>query len=73
MRALDIKAMTYEELEAKLLKNRCALRAEKDLEEKRRLAREDHDLMLEMDRRWNEAERLRRGGGDGGGEPRPVP
>ena len=73
MRALDIKAMTYEELEAKLLENRRALRAAKDLEEKRRLAREDHDLMLEMDRRWNEVERSRRGGGDGSGEPRPVP
>ena len=73
MRLADIKAMAYEELEAKLLENRRALRAAKDLEEKRRLAREDHDLMLEMDRRWNEAERRRRGDEDGGGEPRPVP
>ena len=73
MRRADIKAMAYEELEAKLLENRRALRAAKDLEEKRRLAREDHGLMLEMDRRWNEAERLRKGGGNGGEEPRPVP
>ena len=70
---MNITAMMYGELEAKLLENRRALRAAKDLEEKRRLAKEDHDLMLEMDRRWNEAERLRRGGGDGGEEPRPVP
>lgn len=70
---MNIEAMTYEELEAKLLENRRALRAAKDVEEKRRLAREDHDLMLEMDRRWNEAEHLRRGSGDGSGKPRPVP
>ena len=57
---MNLKEMTYEELEAKLLENRCALRATKDLEEKRRLVSKDHDLMLEMDRRQDEAERLRR-------------
>ena len=57
---MNLKEMTYEELEAKLLGNRCALRATKDLEEKRRLVSKDHDLMLEMDRRLDEAERLQR-------------
>ena len=69
---MNIKTMTYEELEFKLLENRCALRATKDLEEKRQLINKGHDIMQEMDRRWNEAERLQRGGEDGGEEPHPV-
>ena len=69
---MNIKEMTYKELETKLLENRCALRATKDLEQKRRLVRKGHDLMREMDRRWNEAERLQRGDENGGEEARPV-
>ena len=57
---MNIKEMTNEELEAELLENRCALRATKDLEEKRRLVSKGHDLMLEMVRRRDEAECLQR-------------
>ena len=57
---MNIKEMTNEELEAELLENRCALRETKDLEEKRRLVSKGHDLMLEMDRRRDEAECLQR-------------
>jgi len=46
------KTMTYKELENELLKNRCELRTA-SLERKRELISRDHDLMVEMDSRWN--------------------
>ena len=70
---MNIKEMTNEELEAELLENRCALRATKDLEEKRRLVSKGHDLMLEMDRRrMKQNVCSERGGENSGEEPRPV-
>ena len=50
------KSMTYRELENELLKNRSELRATNDLNRKRDLINRDHDLMVEMDARWNKAE-----------------
>lgn len=49
----NLKKMKYRELEEKLIANRVILRKTKDLEEKRRIIKEDHELMQEMDRRWN--------------------
>ena len=46
------KTMTYKELENELLKNRCELRTA-SLERKRELISRNHDLMVEMDSRWN--------------------
>ena len=46
------KTMTYKELEQELLRNRNALRSA-SLEQKRNLINRDHDLMTEMDSRWN--------------------
>lgn len=37
----------------KVTENRRQLLATKDLEEKRRLIKENHEMMVEMDRRWN--------------------
>jgi hypothetical protein len=45
------KAMTYKELENELRKNRLELRTA-NLDRKRELINRDHDLMTEMDRRW---------------------
>ena len=45
------KTMTYKELENEVIKNRCELRTAA-LERKRELINRDHDLMTEMDRRW---------------------
>ena len=56
---MNLKKMTYKELETKVIENRRILRAAKSLDEKRRLIAENHEMMTEMDRRWNEAE-LRR-------------
>ena len=55
--------MTYKELETKLTENRRALYETKDSETQQRLVKQNRDLMLEMDRRWNEAERLQRENG----------
>ena len=60
---MNIKAMTYKELETKLTENRCALYGTKDSETQQRLVKQNRVLMLEMDRRWNEAERLQRENG----------
>ena len=49
----DTKKMTYKELEAELIKNRCELRTSIDLDRKRELTNRDHDLMVEMNSRWN--------------------
>ena len=46
------KTMTYKELENELFKNRCELRTA-SLERKRELISRNHDLMVEMDSRWN--------------------
>lgn len=50
------KTMTYKELEAELLKNRCELRTA-SLERKRELINRNHELMVEMDSRWNGTKR----------------
>lgn len=49
----DTKAMTYKELENELLKNRSELRSASS-ERKKELISRDHDLMVEMDSRWND-------------------
>ena len=49
------KTMTYKEMENELIKNRSELRTA-DLPRKRELINRDHDLMTEMDRRWQNAE-----------------
>jgi hypothetical protein len=46
------KAMTYKELENEVIKNRGQYRTA-TLEKKRELINRDHDLMVEMDSRWN--------------------
>ena len=48
----NTKAMSYKELESELLKNRREL-ITADLTRKRELISRDHDLMVEMDSRWN--------------------
>ena len=48
----NTKAMTYRELENELLNNRCELKTA-SLARKRELISRDHDLMVEMDSRWN--------------------
>jgi hypothetical protein len=45
-------AMTYKELENEVIKNRRELRTA-TLERKRELIARSHDLMTEMDCRWN--------------------
>ncbi|MCM1232234.1 MAG: hypothetical protein NC489_19090 [Ruminococcus flavefaciens] len=47
--------MTYRQLEQKVIDNRRILRTTNDLGLKRRLIRENHEMMVEMDRRWNAA------------------
>lgn len=49
----EIKKMSYSELEQKVIENRKALRNTTNLELKRRLIIENHNLMTEMDSRWN--------------------
>ena len=48
------KSMTYKELENEVIKARCELRTA-SLERKRALISRSHDLMVEMDRRWEAA------------------
>lgn len=50
---MNVKKLSYKALEKKLLENRKLLRTTKNLDLKRRLIAEDHDMMVEMDRRWN--------------------
>jgi|GluameStandDraft_1065615.scaffolds.fasta_scaffold337738_1 hypothetical protein len=52
--------MTYQELEQKVIKNRLILRRCTDSKARRRIIRENHELMTEMDRRWTAAGRDRR-------------
>ena len=47
------KKMTYKEISDKVMANRTIIRTTKDLDEKRRLIEENHELMTEMDRRLN--------------------
>lgn len=51
----DIKKMTYRELEQEVIANRCEMTTA-TLERKRELIRRSHELMTEMDTRWNAAE-----------------
>lgn len=55
----DIKTMTYRELEQEVIANRCEMTTA-TLERKRELIRRSHELMMEMDTRWNAAEQKRR-------------
>ncbi|MGF7142820.1 hypothetical protein HNQ56_001238 [Anaerotaenia torta] len=55
----DFKKMPYRELEQEVIANRCAMRTA-TIEKKRELIRRNHELMLEMDARWNAAEQKRR-------------
>ena len=49
--------MAYRQLEQKVFENRRLLLGTKDPSLKRRLIRENHEMMTEMDRRWNAAGR----------------
>lgn len=63
----NIKKMTYKELENEEAKNRCMLKEldrrmekrmskasrEEALQQARQIVRRDHELMQEMDSRWN--------------------
>ena len=60
MNVKDVKTMTYKELERELSENRAKLPTA-SLEAKRQLINRDHDLMTEMDRRWDVAEKKRDG------------
>ena len=53
---MNVRKMTYRQLEQEALECRIALRKTADLAEKRKLIAESHACMVEMDRRWNEAE-----------------
>lgn len=48
--------MTYRQMEKKLIENRAKLRTSTDLNEKRRLIAEDHELMKKMDAAWTKAQ-----------------
>lgn len=52
----NLQKMTYKELEKKLIANRCELRTA-DLATSRKLIREDHEIMIEMDKRLAKAEK----------------
>lgn len=52
----ETKKMTYKELETELIQNRCELRTA-SLERKRAIIKRNHELMTEMDSRWNGAKR----------------
>ena len=52
----DHKKASYDELENRLLKNREKLRNTTNPQLQRRLINENHDLMTEMDNRWNKTE-----------------
>ena len=51
----DLRKMTYKELETEVIENRVELRSTRTLERKRELINRNHDLMVEMDSRWNKA------------------
>ena len=49
----NVKKMTYKELTNKVIENNTIIRSTKDLDLKRKLIVENHEMMTEMDRRWN--------------------
>ena len=51
------KDMTYKAMADKVIENRKKLLTTRDTEEKRRLIIESHELMTEMDRRWQAVEK----------------
>lgn len=51
----SVKKMTYKELEQEVISNRCEMRTASP-ERKRQLINRSHDLMVEMDDRWNQVE-----------------
>ena len=53
---MDIGSMTYMELGNQVSINRWKIKEAKDARERMRLCAENHDLMTEMDRRWNDGE-----------------
>ena len=53
-----MKYMTYSQLEQRVIANRRILRTTNDLDLKRRIIRENHEMMVEMDRRWNAAKEV---------------
>lgn len=55
----SIKKMTYKELEQEVISNRCEMRAASPARQ-RQLINRNHDLMVEMDGRWNRTETKRR-------------
>lgn len=54
-----VAKMTYKELEQEVISNRCEMRTASS-ERKRQLINRSHDLMVEMDARWSQAEAKRR-------------
>ena len=50
--------MTYKEMEQEIIANRCEMQMAV-LTRKRELIRRNHELMVEMDYRWNIAEKKR--------------
>lgn len=56
---MNVKKMSYRELEKKVIENRSLLRTTKDQNLKRRLIAENHEMMVEMDSRWNKAGRAK--------------
>ena len=52
---MNVRKMTYKELQTRLSENHHKLRSATE-EKKRILIEEDHDIMMEMDRRWAIAE-----------------
>lgn len=54
---MNVRKMTYKELQIRLVENQCKLRNVNASEERKRiLIEEDHDIMMEMDRRLAIAE-----------------
>lgn len=49
----NVKKMTYKELTNKVIENNTIIRSTKDLDLKRKLIVENHEMKTEMDRRWN--------------------
>ena len=52
----DLQKKSYKDLEKQLIENRCELR-KADAETGRRLVRENHEIMIEMDKRLAKAEK----------------
>lgn len=52
---MNIKKMTYKQLETQVIKNRQIIRTSTDQKLVRALIAENHNMMIEMDNRWNKA------------------